>query len=128
MKKHPWRFTPGENATIRFLDTKPDPGYTWVKMPETFKIKVPLDDAENILFHDDMAYPPGVKLLPHVKDWCLENLKGDKTQYISAFPRCHFGGLGYNHTTGEKIKDYSIEFASQEDAILFKLRWIGTPA
>jgi hypothetical protein len=113
------------DTMIRFLD---DDKSKIVSFPlnvqvKTHRIFVPPDQAEDIL---DISSPIPtsilreqwrVKLKAPVKEWCMENLKGNV-----AYPRRH---AEYYHATQEEMVRYTVEFATSNDALYFKLRWIG---
>ncbi len=64
--------------------------------------------------HDDT---PRAKLLPEIKEWCIENLRGNM-----AHPRVV---RVYAGSQWSFVWAYYIDFKNEHDAILFKLRWIG---
>ncbi len=128
MKKYPWKLEVGENATIRFLDDKPSGSMQWFKI---YPLEIPKADVEMILMESPeivFDYPTNrtiVILRPEVKEWCIENLKGSgypfagdsfKTAYVREKTRL----------VDERQETYwTVEFQTENDALLFKLRWIG---
>jgi len=110
---------------IRFLDQSENglPNIYWKPLPKVYTIKVPLDQAEDLM---DISAPVPtsilrndwrVKLKPHVREWCIESLEMNR-----AYARRH---AEFDFSKDAENVVFTVEFECERDALHFKLRWIG---
>jgi len=107
------------DTQIRFLDEDSPPfsGIQWIPL---YRAAVPELDVDRIFdFHDPdhLGSGPCAVLKPEVKQWCIENLRGNM-----AHPKVI---KAINQEKMITIFTYFVEMANEHDVILFKLRWIG---
>jgi hypothetical protein len=147
------RFDPNNPVQIRFLD-EPTTGFFWkidtkafVKDAEDFKkmyltepnrhnclheegprcifceneVKITLltDMARELFTENSFAFQGiELRLREDVKQWCIDNLEANMAKPF----RNRSGRIDEN---GEPITIYGIRFLKLNDAIHFKLRWVG---
>lgn len=61
------------------------------------------------------------QLRPEIKKWCIDNLTGNADASATAYVRHH---NNYNAIQMAWIKKFSIEFVTENDAVLFKTWWL----
>lgn len=101
-------------------------------------IKIPFDKVEQIIAYDDNGNNiDNPKLMPEVEQWCYDNLKfqpilpqrKDHKKIANDYLDQKIGNefLDHEATEGLYFMAYiiiGIEFQSDNDALLFKMRWL----
>ena len=83
-------------------------------------IVVPTDQVDNVLQYlpiEHIGDMIRVCLKPEIKEWCIENMRENM-----AYPRV---ARHYSENNSSYSYRFYIDFLHEQDAILFKLRWIG---